>query len=115
MALEAVLDGGSFDALNFGPDSKSLTVRDVVDLSRKTWPSLTSVEFSEGVLKEHVEATSLQLDSRQARSSLGWTPCWNQSESVIAEVKWWDSVLNNSIEPVVACENDIGFMMSEML
>lgn len=115
MALDAVLDGSSFDALNFGPDSKSLTVRDVVDLSRKTWPSSTSVGFLDDVLKERAEAMSLQLDSRQARSSLGWTTCWNQSESVIATVKWWDGVLNNSIKPELASKIDIDFMMSRLV
>ena len=114
MALEAVLNGRTFDALNFGPDSKSLTVRDVVELSRKTWPSSTSVRFSDDGLKERAEARSLQLDSSQARSTLGWASCWNQNQSVIATVKWWDKVLNNSIKPHLACEVDIDLMMSAL-
>jgi hypothetical protein len=72
-----------------------------------SWPSSTSVGFSDDVLKDPRETISLQLDSSQARSTLHWTPCWNQSESVIATVKWWDSVLNNSIKPELACEVDV--------
>jgi len=74
MALEAVLSGSNFDALNFGPDSRSLTVRDVADLSQKTWLSSTSVEFSDNVLKDPAEAISLHLDASRATDSLGGQP-----------------------------------------
>ena len=112
LALEAVLGGGSFQALNFGPDSKSLSVQDVVAQSRQCWPSPTSVKFLEGSHDADVESIALQLDSTRARASLGWKPFWSQSESITSTVEWWDKVLNKSVDPVDACQTDIDFLLN---
>lgn len=115
MALEAVLDDNSLQALNFGPDLESLTVKEVVDVSTKTWPTPSSIEFADDSLSNAIESINLQLDSSQAKKFLGWKPCWDQNESVIATVKWWDGVLNKSINPGDACQSDINFMLSHSL
>jgi CDP-glucose 4,6-dehydratase len=113
MALESTLCGIPIEALNFGPSSPSLTVQDIVKVSRENWPSQTSVEFMNSSLDSHLESTSLEIDSRKARMVLGWDSRWNQEESVIATIQWWDKVLNNSIDPVDACNFDIEFLLSE--
>jgi len=112
MALEATLGGTVVDALNFGPDSRSLSVREIVKISRANWPSPTSVEFSDGSQSESIEAISLQLDSTRARNILNWNSRWEQNDSVVATIKWWDKVLNKSISPVDACKSDIDFLLS---
>lgn len=112
MALEAALDGNSLQALNFGPDSESLTVREVVNMSANAWPTSTQVEFADDPLGNTMEAINLQLDSSEAEKVLAWKPYWDQNESVIATATWWDSVLNKLIKPEDACQSDIEFMLS---
>jgi nucleoside-diphosphate-sugar epimerase len=112
MVLEAILNGNAIDALNFGPDTGSLSVQEIVKTSRANWPSPTSVEFSENPQNEIIEAISLQLDSQLARSILSWDSRWGQNDSVIATIEWWDKVLNRSISPIEACRSDIEFLLS---
>lgn len=112
IALTAVSGGSLFQALNFGPDSKSLSVKEVVEQSRQNWPFRTTVEYSLGLHDADVESIALQLDSTQARESLGWQPCWSQRESITSTIKWWDKVLNKSVDPVDACQSDIDFLLS---
>ncbi|MDP1712748.1 MAG: CDP-glucose 4,6-dehydratase [Candidatus Nanopelagicaceae bacterium] len=113
LVLEAVLSGEKVAAMNFGPDSESLSVSEIVDISRKNWPLPTSIEFGEGVHEESVEAIALQLNSEKARISLNWRCAWNQSESVAATINWWDKVLNNSIAPKDACEANIDILLEK--
>jgi CDP-glucose 4,6-dehydratase len=112
MALEALLRGSSSQALNFGPDSRSFPVQEVVEQSQKSWPFPTSVEFSGGSDDPDVESIALQLDSTRAREALGWKPFWSQSESIRSTIEWWDKVLNDSVDPVNACQTDIDFLLN---
>ena len=112
IALEALLGGSSFNALNFGPDSRSLSVREVVAQSQKCWPFPTSIEFSADLHDLDVESIALQLDSTQARNSLGWKPFWNQTESISSTIEWWDKVLNKFVAAGEACQTDIDFLLS---
>ena len=112
MTLEAILDDRKIDALNFGPGSESLTVKDVVEISIKTWKSPTSVDIDANS-DDVTEATALQLNSSNARDLLGWIPKWSQSESVVATVKWWDRVLNEDVSPWDACQLDVEYLLSQ--
>ena len=114
MVLEAILKGEKITAMNFGPDSESLSVREIVDISKENWPSATSVEFGDGVQEDAIEAIALQLNSERARSSLGWSCAWSQRESVEATIKWWDKVLNSSVNPRDACEADIDTLLGKV-
>lgn len=112
LALEALLSGSLTRALNFGPDSESMSVKEVVEASRRHWPSTTYVDFAEAEGDDETETIALHLDSTKAKKALGWKPRWNQTESVAATVKWWDDVLNRSINPSDACQFDIDFLLS---
>lgn len=112
MALEAILRGVEINILNFGPDSESLSVREVVNISREKWPLATSVKFSASSTKPEIEAVTLNLDSSHARNVLGWKSCWGQENSVISTIEWWNKVLNNSYSPKDACEHDIDYLFS---
>jgi len=112
MALEAILNGAVVDTLNFGPDSQSLSVQEVVEISKANWPLPTFVEFSNVFHDKGIEAKTLQLESKMARSILCWNNRWNQADSVVATIKWWDKVLNKSIPPVDACQSDLDFLFS---
>jgi CDP-glucose 4,6-dehydratase len=111
MTMESVLGGESFHSINFGPDSNSLSVREVVDICKKSWFGKTTVEFVKDEQFGNIEATSLQLDSDFARKMLGWRTIWSQDASVISTMEWWDKVLNKSVNPEAACQNDIEFLL----
>lgn len=112
MALEAILSGTMIETLNFGPDSRSLSVQEIVEIGSANWPLPTSVEYLDGSLSENIEAISLQLDSKVARDILNWNSRWRQEESVIATFEWWDKVLNKSISAIEACQSDIDYLLS---
>lgn len=112
MVLEAILSEKLINALNFGPDASSLTVREVVEISRHAWSSPTSVKYVDSL--DEREAISLQLDSTVARDALHWRPRWLQTESVVSTVKWWDNVLNKLEKPEEACRRDIDFLLEKL-
>lgn len=114
MVLEAVLNGKKITAMNFGPFSESLSVGEIVDISKENWPFATLVEFGNGLHEDAVEAIALQLNSEKARTTLGWSCAWNQRESVEATIKWWDKVLNDSVDPKDACEADIDLVLANI-
>jgi CDP-glucose 4,6-dehydratase len=112
MAIEFLLTGRYLPALNFGPDSESLTVGGVARISAEMWPGGAKIGFITDPSESHTEAKSLQLNSSLAKESLGWKMAWSQAESVRATVKWWDEVINNSVDPQKACFSDIEFLLS---
>jgi CDP-glucose 4,6-dehydratase len=113
MAIEKMLEGEVIEALNFGPNSKSLSVKKVAEISSKTWPSQSEIDSSRGNSDRHLESLSLELDSSLARRILNWSPIWSQEEAVISTIKWWDSVLNCDLRPEVACARDIDYMLKK--
>ncbi len=114
MALEALLDGKMLSAMNFGPGTESLTVREVVDIATGNWPMAKSVAITYEESGGNIEAKSLQLDSSLARSSLSWKDSWNQGEAVIATVRWWDQVLNQSANAHDECQADISHLLQRI-
>lgn len=114
MALEAAVSGHAIDAVNFGPDASSLTVKEVVEISRQAWPSPTSVTFAKTLDEVESETISLQLESTLARDSLHWRPRWSQTESIVSTINWWDNVLNKSENPEEVCLRDIDFLLAKL-
>jgi CDP-glucose 4,6-dehydratase len=115
MTLEALLEGKKLSALNFGPGTESLTVREVVDIATGQWPMAESVTVTYEGENGNVEAKSLQLDSSLARSSLSWKDSWNQKEAVIATIRWWDKVLNQSANVHEECQADISHLLQRRI
>jgi CDP-glucose 4,6-dehydratase len=113
MALEATLGGAELDALNFGPATPSISVGEIVNLCRANWPFPTWVQNSKAWESQNLEAVKLQLDSKKARDILGWNTHWGQEEAVVATIEWWDKVLNKSISPSDACNQDLDYMLSD--
>ena len=112
LALEASLEGKSLKAINFGPASSSLEVSKVVDLAMKAWPGEVFAEFVEFQNGNNSESVSLGINSDLARSQLGWNSVWTQSESVESTIQWWDKVINENVDPVSACLNDIDHLLN---
>lgn len=114
MALEALLNQKNISSANFGPGADSLSVKEVVDIAISNWPTSDSVTVSYEGGNGHVEAQSLQLDSTFARSILGWQDSWNQKEAVVATIRWWDQVLNQSKPALVECQVDIAHLLQRL-
>jgi len=111
MALEEILLGGDFEGLNFGPITKSLSVREIVEQCQNYWPFPFEADYGRDMVKSQLEAIELHLDSTLARSALKWNPTWDQSESIKSTFEWWNKVLNSSISPTQACMSDIEFLL----
>jgi len=109
MVMEYVLKTNNTDAFNFGPDSESLSVKKIAEISEKAWPFPVKVDSSAIATDDITEAVSLALDSQKAHQILHWTPTWRQEEAVVATIQWWDKVLNGKVSPVDACAKDIEF------
>lgn len=103
-----LLNGHDLRAINFSNSSRSLNVREIVDIASKTWgiPKDSLVTFNTSPNDES-EANALDLDPTLAESILGWKPMWNQEEAVVSTVNWWMSVNEGSKSPREACLMEI--------
>lgn len=91
--------------LNFGPTEKSLTVGEVAKIAIEAWGSQSNIEYRND--KSNFESQNLDLDSKQALTSLNWSPKWTQKESVTLTVNWWKKVLIDKQSPLECCLDDI--------
>ena len=107
LALENGIKGNLTEAFNFGPNSTSLTVRRIAELSQSAWPYPVKITTQNDSIFKDFEAGSLSLNSTKAEQTLGWSPVWSQEQAVISTVEWWDKVLNKGVSPFDACLNDI--------
>ena len=107
MALEAVLEGQDIEAMNFGPNDKSISVKEVVEICASVWLPEGVIKFEYETNTSGIEAVNLDLDSTFARNKLGWRPYWSQIEAAISTTNWWKKVINGEITPVKACLFDI--------
>jgi CDP-glucose 4,6-dehydratase len=111
--LEAILGGENISSVNFGPNTQSVAVSEVVKVAVKTWGLGTNIELDSSAPKTTTEAVSLDLNPSYAKNSLGWEPCWSQEEAVISTVQWWDKVLNQDVAPANACIDDLNQILSQ--
>lgn len=90
--ISEVGSAGFNGAYNFGPDKGSYSVDMVLtELSRHLDFYWTK---SEPILKLK-ESTSLCLNSKKARSQLGWRPAFNFFEMIAETAQWYQSFLDN--------------------
>jgi len=113
LAIEHSILGNDVEAFNFGPNSKSLSVSRIAELSRSAWPGPVEISFAVSSNPKKLESSFLSLNSTLAERSLGWYPVWSQEQAVITTIKWWSEVLNNGASPVDVCMNDIDTLLSE--
>jgi CDP-glucose 4,6-dehydratase len=112
LALAHISEGGEDEVFNFGPDKDSLTVREVVRITKEVWPGKSEIEFSPSI--RGLESEKLDLDSTLAAKVLGWYPIFTQEESIRKTFEWWQKVLLDSQDPQNACFEDIDFVLSKM-
>jgi len=107
MALEAILDGQNIEAINFGPDTKSISVKEVVETCASVWSPEGDIKFEYETNSTGIEAVNLDLDSSFARNKLGWRPKWSQIEAASSTATWWKNVYTGNMSALQACLVDI--------
>jgi CDP-glucose 4,6-dehydratase len=112
LAIENAIQGNGTEAFNFGPNTASLTVRRIAELSQSAWPFPVKITTQNDSITKDFEAGSLSLDSNKAEQTLGWSPVWSQEQAVISTVEWWDKVLNQDVLPCDACLIDIRTLLN---
>jgi CDP-glucose 4,6-dehydratase len=108
---EAVVAGKGIDSINFAPDDSSLTVSQIVEISRNAWGSETNVKFSTEPNLDR-ESVLLDLDPTFAKLNLGWKPVWTQQQAVESTIQWWTKYLIESVDPIENCNYDIDLALA---
>ncbi len=91
-------------ALNFGPLENSLSVAELLDISKKYFQVELRFEPRNEEMKE---AIYLDLDSTLAKGSILWSPKWNQETAIEKTFDWWDKVLSKNRSQMEMCKEDI--------
>lgn len=107
LAIEHEIQGNETEAFNFGPNTRSLTVKRIAELSQSAWPYPVKISAQKNPISKDFEAGSLSLNSTKAEQTLGWSPVWSQEQAVVSTVKWWDKIFNHNVSPFDACMDDI--------
>ena len=111
-ALEATLIGKSEKSYNFAPDGENLSVKEVAEKFIRLSGQKVKL-ITHNPIKQ-LEALTLNLDATQAKKNLGWKSFWSQSESIDQSFEWWNKVINLKISPLVACNDEVGYLMQNL-
>lgn len=103
---EFIEKGKIIPAINFGPPGSSLKVSELVSLATSTDGKIPQPDMSKPNLDER-ESRLLSLNSELAKRSLAWTNCWTQEAAIVSTFTWWQTVLDNKLNPMEACEIDL--------
>ncbi len=108
LTAESTLNGNDLKAVNFGPNSDSLSVKSVSELAKSTWGEGAFLEIENSI--DNFEAKTLELDSSYAQQVLEWSPKWTQEKAVIDSIKWWKDVLKNDFSYQEVVKRDLDFL-----
>lgn len=108
---EALLKGDDVNgAFNFGPQGK-MTVREVLRLAAKVWPS---IEWRVDGKPTHPHMVYLlSLDNTKAQDTLGWSPVWDMETTVEKTIRWYRDFYTNgyheeSLKDIIEFEKAAG-------
>lgn len=106
LASEFALSRGGIDAFNFGPDGKSLSVRQLIDEATSVWErEIPEIRYEAN--DSNLEAGTLQLDSSMSKKMLDWKPAWSQGQAIRDTFTWWSEVIYQKVSAKDACLKDI--------
>ena len=96
--VDAVIENKAGGAWNFGPDeNQSKTVADVANIAAKVWGVEKSWENDSGAHPH--EASMLILNSKKARTNLGWSDKLSFEETIEWTTNWYKNV-NSGKDPL---------------
>jgi CDP-glucose 4,6-dehydratase len=90
-----------FKSFNFGPSGNNVTVKEVVEISKKHFGTKLAVVYEEnknGVTSK-VESLTLNLDSTSSSTLLKFRPKWDQQEAIERTFLWWKKFLYEKATP----------------
>ena len=91
-------DESAAGAWNFGPDEENVRpVKELAETAVDVWGQGT-VRIEQDPNAPH-EATLLMLDSRKAKSRLGWQPHWDFTTGVTRTIEWYKA-LDGGADPI---------------
>jgi CDP-glucose 4,6-dehydratase len=106
-ALEALLTEKNFSSINFGPNTRSLKVREVIEVGQKLFPEIVTVDLISNSNEKFMESKTLELNPNLAKNILNWEPRWNQISAIHNTFSWWKSFLSEHASPRELCLKDI--------
>lgn len=113
-AISSLKTSDSIKAINFGPNGKSLSVFQVLEIAQKSnFMSKLRVTFGNEA-SNIFEAKALELNATLANSVLEWSPAWSQAAAVEATISWWEDVSSEKLSPSEACQKDIDFLFAHL-
>jgi CDP-glucose 4,6-dehydratase len=112
IALEKSIKETVAPAYNFGPNSKSLSVENVIQIANDAWGNSLRVHNLNDSHSAKYEAESLAIDPSLASEELNWRPFWSQEEAVRSTVNWWKQVSEGTTTVFQACMFDIEYLLT---
>lgn len=97
-------------ALNFGPTGRSLKVSELVEIARKSDPSIPN-PIVQNESNSKIESKLLSLNSEQAMRDLSWSNSWSQEDAIRSSIEWWKNVLSGTHSAIEACTSDIKLLL----
>lgn len=110
LALENSMATNKATSFNFGPEGRSLSVSEVIQIFElKTGNEMPLVYRNDGVF---YESEFLELNSTKALRELGWSAKISQKKAVELTVSWWEKVFNNLDSAESECFREIEIYLS---
>lgn len=106
MYLEFLLDGNYERALNFSPEGRSLSVKEVFEIASDAWGREASYKKID-TNNLGKESNFLELESGKAKELLKWKNIWSQEDAVISTVEWWKNCNSGKMSYFEACQEDL--------
>ena len=92
-------------AYNFGPDERSLSVNELLEIANSGLvENKVDITLGDSTI---LETQHLDLDSSLSKRDLKWEPIFNQSQSIMMTVGWWEAVSTGKMSALEACKQDI--------
>jgi CDP-glucose 4,6-dehydratase len=110
LALENSISSNKATSYNFGPEGKSLSVSEVIQIFElKTGNEMPLVYRNDGIF---YESEFLELNSTKALRELGWRAKISQKKAVELTVSWWEKVFNDLNSAESECLSEIEIYLS---
>jgi len=107
ITTEKLIEGSTFQSLNFGPAISSYTVQHVASMGKKVIPEIKYHVDSREKSQNSLEAESLNLCSILSQTELNWTSKWDSEKACQTTFNWWKEFLTEQVESQQLCINDI--------
>jgi CDP-glucose 4,6-dehydratase len=107
ITTEKLIDGGTMESLNFGPEVSSYSVQHVANIGKSAIPEISYQIFSSENTQNSLEAASLNLCSILSLRELNWSPKWDSEKACQTTFNWWKKLLTGRFESEQLCINDI--------